>query len=177
MKNTICLPRYAALVITGLLIFGISQAMAINEIIFDPSTNFYSPGDLVELKGKVAGSPNKLVAVEVKDPDGRSILVRTVQTDAGGNFVLKFKVPSSIKSGKLDIIANTKVNGVAVSQVKEISDALSVEKSTPNADGNIRATLLGIGLFFALPALVIVKFRHRLGGQFLRKRASSNTSN
>jgi len=176
MKN-ICVPRYAAVASIGLLIFGISQAMATNEIIFDPGTNSYSPGDLIELKGKVEGSPNKLVAVEVKDPDGRSIVVRTVQTDADGNFVLKFKVPSSIKAGKLDIIANAKVNGVPVSQVKEIPDTLSVERSTPNVGGNIWMTLLEIGLFFGLPSFVIVKFRHKLGGQFLKKRASSNTSN
>ena len=109
-----------------MLVFGVLEATAANEIIFDLNKSSYSAGDLVELTGKVKDSPNQLVAIEVKDPDGNTIVIRTVQTDADGNFMLKFKIPSTAKSGKFGIVINAQVNGKPVTETKQI-----IQSTTP----------------------------------------------
>jgi len=35
------------------------------------------------------------VGIEIQDPEGHVILIRTVTSDSYGNFTLKFKIPSS----------------------------------------------------------------------------------
>lgn len=107
----------------GMIAFGVSEGYAANEIVFDATKSSYKAGDIVELKGQVKDSPNQLVAIEVKDPEGNTIVIRTVQTDEQGAFVLKFKLPSTTKSGTLDIVANTEVNGTAVTETKQIEQS------------------------------------------------------
>ncbi len=59
-----------------------------------------------------------VVAIQVSDPSGDLILIRTVQTDANGNFGLTFKVPSSATPGSFDIKASAKINGQTVTATK-----------------------------------------------------------
>lgn len=109
------------LMTVSLLSFGLAQSFAQTIITFDTSKNSYKAGDVVEVKGQVADSPNKLVAVQVKDPSGNTIMVRTVKTDENGNFVLTFKLSSTAHEGNYNIIANANVNGNTVTQTKEIT--------------------------------------------------------
>jgi hypothetical protein len=136
-----------------ILIFGVSSSFASNEIIFDVNKSSYAPGDVVELTGQVKDSPNQLVAIEVKDTDGNTILIRTVQTDDQGNFVLKFKVPSTVKAGKLDIVANTEVNGTTVKESKQIEQSTEpikekeTAKPTTPTSGNKNGCLIATAAF------------------------------
>jgi len=99
------------------LIITIPIAYAQGMITFDVDTDSLIPGEIVELTGTVqADLIGKPVAVEIKDGDGNVILIRTVTSDANGNFSLKFKVPSSAKSGSFDIVTNVEVEGEAVSE-------------------------------------------------------------
>ena len=104
------------LAIIGLsTLVGISGAFAQGSIItFDIDEKSFVPGEIVELTGNVdsclAGQP---VAIEVKDSGGNVILIRTVTPDANGNFVLKFKIPTTAKAGDFEIITNVEVAGEA----------------------------------------------------------------
>lgn len=140
------------LALSPILIFGVSESFASNEIIFDVNKGSYGPGDVVELTGQVKDSPNQLVAIEVQDTDGNTILIRTVQTDDQGNFVLKFKVPSTVKAGKLDIVANTEVNGTTVKESKQIEQSAEPVKEKEIAQptttsGNKNGCLIATAAF------------------------------
>jgi len=78
-----------------LITFFISESYAA-EITIDTNKETFAGGDTVELSGTVAGgNPGDLVALEIKDPSGETILIRTVQLDSGGTFDLQFKLPTS----------------------------------------------------------------------------------
>ena len=80
------------------LLLAVSAVPAFSQslIMFDVDTTQFTPGEIVELKGTVdTGLEGKPVAVEVKDGEGNVILIRTVTSDENGEFVLKFKVPST----------------------------------------------------------------------------------
>lgn len=77
----------------------------------------YGPGDTVNITGTVNGGiPGQLVAIQIKDPKGNLILIRTAQADQNGNFALSFKVPATASSGNFDITASARINGYVVTQ-------------------------------------------------------------
>ncbi|MDE1726648.1 MAG: hypothetical protein KGH89_05220 [Thaumarchaeota archaeon] len=90
------------------------------QIILNTDKNSYGPGDTVQINGAISGAPNTLVGIQVKDPSGNLIVIRTVQTDSNGNFALQFKVPPTATSGNFGIEANAKINGQVVTSTKII---------------------------------------------------------
>lgn len=112
--------RILALLAVGLISFGISDSIAADQVTLDTDKGIYAGGDTVTITGTVANSPDQLVAIEVKDSSGNILVLRTVQTDSSGNYVLKFKLPPSTPSGNYDIVANSKINGVMVTETKTI---------------------------------------------------------
>ena len=82
----------------------------------------YGPGDTVDITGTVnGGQPGQLVAIQVKDPKGNLVLIRTVQADQTGRFALTFKVPSTASKGAFDITASSRINGFVVTQSTAIA--------------------------------------------------------
>jgi len=116
-------------------LFGMSETFAASEITIDTNQDSFEGGDTAEITGMVkGGSQGELVAIEIKDATGETILIRTVAMDSMGNFDLEFKLPKSIDSGMLEIVASTEVNGEKQSQTKEI-EYTGGEVTTPAADG------------------------------------------
>jgi len=104
-----------------LICSGIIPAFADSIITFDVNTDKLIPGEIIELKGKVpTGMEEKPVGVEIKDSDGNVILIRTITSDASGNFILKFKVPNDVKSGAMDIVTNIEIEGQTFSDTKTV---------------------------------------------------------
>jgi hypothetical protein len=116
----------------------IPQTFADSQITLNTNKDSFSAGDLVDLTGKLSGAQNQLVAIEVKDPTGQTVLTRAVQTDSGGNFELQFKIPSYGTSGNYDIIANAKVNGNVATATKTISQ--SSQSTSAKGGGCLIAT-------------------------------------
>jgi hypothetical protein len=86
-------------------------------ITFDVDTSKFVPGEIVELKGNVGeGLEGKPVAIEINDSEGNIILIRTVTSDIGGDFILKFKVPNNVKAGELDIATSVELDGQSFSE-------------------------------------------------------------
>ena len=86
------------------------------EVILDTDTNF-KPGEVVEISGEIPdGIPGQLSAIEIKNPSGETILIRTVTLDENRQYFIKFKIPESSEVGNYDVIVNAKNDqGVVVS--------------------------------------------------------------
>ncbi len=117
------------LVAMAIIIIGTPESFSINQITLDTPKNSYAPGELIYVKGQVANSPNTLVAIEVKDPNGITMMVRTVKTTTDGNFVLSFKLSPTAQSGDYAIIANSKVDGSMIKTTKSITST-SISQNT-----------------------------------------------
>ena len=86
------------------------------EVILDTDTNF-KPGQVVEISGEIPdGVPGQISAIEIKNPSGETILIRTVTLDENKQYFIKFKVPESSEVGNYDVIVNAEnEQGVVVS--------------------------------------------------------------
>ena len=114
----------------------------------------YLPGDTVQLSGTVTGQSNALVALQIKDSSGNLILIRTVQSDQNGNFVLSFKIPSTATSGDFNIVASTKINGFVVTQTKTVT-------ATVPEFGPIAMPMFGVSLVLVITMFAFTN-RHKI---------------
>jgi len=115
----------------GIMLFSFTESFALNEITIQTDRNSYDAGELVTINGKATGMLNKQVAIEIKDSAGHVILVRTVKTDSNGDFVLKFRMPSSAKAGNMNIIANTNIGNNPLTTSKEITNTAIPHVAAP----------------------------------------------
>ena len=120
------------ILIAILLAVSIIPAFAQSLITFDVDTTKFTPGEIVELKGKVNGGlEGQSVAVEIKDADGNVMLIRTVTSDENGNFVLKFKVPNNAKAGEFNIVTSVELDGQSFSETKSVESVAGTLEPTP----------------------------------------------
>ena len=98
----------------------------------------YGKGETVEIFGTMTGAQNFPVAFEVKDHSGKTILIRTVQTDSQGMFDLSFKVPSDAATGSLQVIATANVAGQTITQTIFVS--ISEKPASTGGGGCLIAT-------------------------------------
>lgn len=110
--------------IVAVISLGFMGSFAQSTIVINTDKASYGPGDLVSITGSVSGAPNQLVAIQVKDPAGNLISIRTVQTDSQGNFALTFKVPPTATSGNFEIDADAKINGQTISITKNFGQTV-----------------------------------------------------
>jgi len=126
------------------VLFGTLPSLAENQISISTNKDYFSAGEIIVITGKIADSPFQIIALEIKDTDGNTVLVRSVESDAQGNFELEFKVPSTAKSGKLEILANAQVGGEQVTATKEVTQsqesAVTQVNSSANKGGCLIAT-------------------------------------
>ena len=119
------------ILVAMLLVVIITPAFAESLITFDVDTTKFTPGEIVELEGKVqSGLEGEVVAVEIKDADGTLILIRTVTSGSNGEFSLKFKVPSTAAAGSFDVVTSMELNDEPVSESNSFESVVSVT-STP----------------------------------------------
>ncbi len=119
------------ILIAMLLAVIITPVFAESLITFDVDTTKFTPGEIVELEGKVqSGLEGEVVAVEIKDADGTLILIRTVTSDSNGEFSLKFKVPSTAAAGSFDVVTSMELDDEPVSESNSFESVASVT-STP----------------------------------------------
>ena len=99
----------------------ITPAFGESIIRFDVDTTTLTPGEIIELTGKVGvGLEGQPVAIEVSDSNGNIILIRTVTSDSNGDFILKFKVPLSVESGEFEIVTNIEIDGESFTESKSV---------------------------------------------------------
>jgi len=90
---------------------GISSASAQTGITVETNFDVFQQGQTVMVTGN---TEEKFVAIQVKDPTGISILVRTLETDSGGNFDLQFRIPQTATLGEYQVVVSTVVDNLPV---------------------------------------------------------------
>jgi hypothetical protein len=88
---------------------GISSAGAQDGVSIETNFDVFQQGQMVTITGNVG---EKYVTIQVKDPTGISILVRTIETGWGGNFDLQFRIPQTATLGDYQIITNVVIDDV-----------------------------------------------------------------
>ena len=97
------------------------------EVILDTDTNF-KPGEVVEISGEIPdGIPGQLSAIEIKNPSGETILIRTVTLDENRQYFIKFKIPESSEVGNYDVIVNAENDQGVVVSTKSLEDDTTEE--------------------------------------------------
>ena len=86
---------------------GLSNVNAQSGITIGTDFDLFEQGQTVTITGNTV--QNNSIAIQVKDPTGTSILVRSVISDSDGNFSLQFKIPQHAILGVYEIITNTMV--------------------------------------------------------------------
>ena len=88
---------------------GISSASAQTGIAVETNSDSFGQGQPVMVTGNADGGS---VIIQVKDPSGQPLFLRTITTDSNGNFELKFKIPPAAGFGDWKVIATTVVDGI-----------------------------------------------------------------
>ena len=89
---------------------GISSASAQTGITVETNFDVFQQGQTVI----ITGNAEEHVAIQVKDPTGTSILVRTLETDSGGNFNLQFRIPQTAILGDYQVVVSTVMDDMPV---------------------------------------------------------------
>ena len=107
---------------------GIPNVGAQTGIIVETNFDLFEQGQMVIITGNADGSS---VTIQVKDPTGLSILLRTVTTDSNGDYELKFRIPQTAGLGDWVVVVSTAVDGIPVIGAATFEVVEKGEKVTP----------------------------------------------
>ena len=91
---------------------GLSPAFAQTELTLSSSMDSYEPGELVTISGVTQSE--QIVSVQVKDPTGKTLLVRSITVDNSGNYSLEFKIPKTATQGSYIIVASISIDMIPI---------------------------------------------------------------
>jgi hypothetical protein len=93
---------------------GLSPAFAQTEFTLSSSADSYEPGELVGISGVTQSE--QIVSIQVKDPTGKTLLVRSITADNSGNYSLEFKIPKTATQGNYIIVASVSIDMIPIIQ-------------------------------------------------------------
>ena len=91
---------------------GLSPAFAQTEFTLSSSADSYEPGELVAISGVTQSE--QIVSIQVKDPTGKTLLVRSITADNSGNYSLEFKIPKTATQGNYIIVASVSIDMIPI---------------------------------------------------------------
>lgn len=148
------------LFLVAIVVISIIPTTFAQTIEIQTSKEQFSGGDTVEINGNVQdGKAGDFVALEIKDPDGETILIRTVTLGDGGSFYLKFKIPESSKSGSYDIVANAQHDGKTITETKTITQTDQLTQKTDAKQDNGGGCLIATATYGSELAPQVQKLR------------------
>ena len=120
---------------------GISSAGAQTGITVETNSDSFGQGQIVMITGNADDGP---VIIQVKDPSGQPLFLRTITTDSNGNFELKFKIPPAAGLGQYMVVTTVVIDGIpaiatATFEVVEESDQIT-QTEQPKGGGCLIAT-------------------------------------
>ena len=107
----------------------IPSVAAQSAIILDTNVDSFAPGELVTITG--TSEENSSVSIQVKDPTGKSLLIRTIKTDSNGTFEIQFRIPKSSPIGDYQIVANIATDLIPVIETKTILAHKPISEDVP----------------------------------------------
>ena len=126
---------------------GVSPIFAQTNLTLDSSLDSYEPGDLVTISGTTASE--QIVSVQVKDPTGKSLLIRSINADNAGNYSLEFKIPKTAVQGNYEIVASVSIEMIPVietinvmvqDKVAEVTEVSEISTSSNSVDESVCGT-------------------------------------
>ena len=72
---------------------GLSPVFGQTDLTLTSNLDSYIPGELVQISGVTQNE--QIVSIQVKDPTGKTLLVRSITSDSSGNYSLEFKIPKT----------------------------------------------------------------------------------
>ena len=146
---------------------GLSPIFAQTDLTLDSSVDSYEPGELVTISGTTASE--QIVSVQVKDPTGKSLLIRSINADNTGNYSLEFKIPKTAVQGNYEIVASVSIEMIPVIETisvmvqdKVIGDSESSEIST--SSNTVDESVCGTGTVMKNGKCVVDKSSEEGGG-------------
>ena len=123
------------LILTVVSSLVIPNAIAQSDLVVGIDSDSFQQGETVMITGNT--SKNNSVSIQVKDPTGSSILIRSVTADSSGNFDLQFKIPQNAIIGKYQIITNAVIGELPVIQslAFEVVERQAETKSSEDKKG------------------------------------------
>ena len=163
------------ILLLGISVIPISFA---ESITIQTNKEQFSSGDIVSIDGQVSGgNVGDFVALEIKNPSGETILIRTVTLGDGGSFDLKFKIPESGESGSYDIVANAQLGGQTITETKTISktNTQSTSSNTSSKEGG--GCLIATATYGSEMALEVQQLRELRDNQLLQTESGTSFMN
>jgi len=112
--------RYIAILPIFLLLFvAITPMSFAADLTLKTNSNSYLLGDVVVVSGTTIVDSTS-VSIQVKDPTGKTILLRMTPIDSSGNYKLEFKIPSSGDGGDYEIITSVVSEGIPIIEKKSV---------------------------------------------------------
>ena len=112
--------RYIAILPILLLVFVAMTPMSFAaDLTLKTNSNSYLLGDAVVVSGNTIVDSTS-VSIQVKDPAGKTILLRMTPIDSSGNYKLEFKIPSSGDGGNYEIITSVVSEGIPIIEKKSV---------------------------------------------------------
>ena len=142
--------KLAAILVSVLILSTFSAAFAA-ELSLKTDSSKYFPGDQLIISGDT--DANASVSIQVKNPAGKTILLRVVQADSSGDYEMKFKIPSSGVTGDYEIISSVVSGGVPVIETKTVTvGEKQVQQVADTTKEEVRETSDGGGCLIATAA-------------------------
>ena len=98
---------------------GVTPAFAASDLTLTTNMDTYEPGERVEISGDTKNDQS--VSIQVKDPTGKSLLVRTITADGTGSYSLGFKIPKTAIHGDYSIVASVSLDMIPLIETISIS--------------------------------------------------------
>ena len=95
-----------------LLLVAVTPMSFAADLTLKTDSNSYLLGDSVIVSGNTIVD-NTSLSIQIKDPGGKTILLRMVSIDSSGDYKLEFKIPSSGAEGNYEVIASVVSGGNA----------------------------------------------------------------
>ena len=92
----------------------ISPAFSESGLELQVDSDSYEIGQIVKITGSTS---EKNISLQIKDPNGKTILIRTLS--AGDTFSFDFKLPDYLNFGKYEIITSVTLDGIPTIVSKE----------------------------------------------------------
>ena len=168
------------LFLTALLLVSAIPLSFSDTITINTNKEQFTGGDTVEIDGDVEnGVAGDFVALEIKDPNGETILIRTVTLGDGGAFSLKFKIPESGTAGSYDVVANSKQDGQTITQTKTITQSTqqSTEKTSDTKSSSGGGCLIATATYGSELAPEVQKLRELRDNSLLSTESGTNFIN
>ena len=155
--------KFLILLLLGISL-GLSPIFAQTDFTLNSNTNLYEPGELVIISGLTQS--DQIVSVQVKDPTGKTLLVRSITADNIGNYILEFKIPKTATQGNYMVISSVSIDMIPVIETMTILIQDKVIESDPASSipVDIDDSVCGTGTIMKNEKCVIDKSEEEGGG-------------